>query len=178
MLKLLRVKPVLIKTVKDFDKIKGLIIPGGESTTISKLLDWFSLKEQILKKAKAGMPIWGTCAGAILLAKHVLNKGVVDKKVKGLNLMNISVERNAYGRQLDSFETALNFDFGAGDVKKIPAIFIRAPKIVSVGADCKILAEHRGEIAAVREGGFLATSFHPELINDLRVHKYFVEMCK
>ncbi|MDZ4209977.1 MAG: pyridoxal 5'-phosphate synthase glutaminase subunit PdxT, partial [Candidatus Curtissbacteria bacterium] len=168
----LSIKPVLIKTSADFEGIKGLIIPGGESTAISKLLNWFDLKKDILEFSKGGRPIWGTCAGAILLAKEVLD----GKGVKGLKLMDITVERNAYGRQLDSFETELEFNFEAKK-KKIPAIFIRAPQFVRIGAACKVLAQHKGEIVAVKEGGLLATSFHPELTNDLGVHEYFVRMC-
>ncbi|MFA5948318.1 MAG: pyridoxal 5'-phosphate synthase glutaminase subunit PdxT [Candidatus Gracilibacteria bacterium] len=175
-LKRARIDAILVKNKEDLREISGLIIPGGESTVISKLLKKFGLFEKILKSAKNGLRIWGTCAGAILLAKKIGNDGGVF----GLNLMNIEVERNAYGRQLDSFETKIDFKVdGVGrSVKKIDAIFIRAPKIVKVGKECEVLAKYKDEIVAVREGNFLATTFHPELTGDLSVHKYFEKMCE
>jgi len=160
---------VRVKHPEDLEEIKGLIIPGGESTTIGKLLRRFGLREAILKRVDEGMAIWGTCAGAILLAKKIVGSQQAD----GLELMNIAVERNAYGRQLDSFETPLEF---AGD--SVPAVFIRAPKIVSVGDNVKILAIYKNDIVAAREGNLLATTFHPELSEDLRVHRYFVGVCR
>lgn len=170
-------EPVLVKSVEDLASVSGLIMPGGESTTIGKLLRKYGMREEIIKRAKAGMPIWGTCAGAILLAKKIIG----EQKADTLGLMNISIERNAYGRQLDSFETQLEFDWGsAGQAYAgpgIPGVFIRAPKIVSVGKGVKILAQHKGEIVAAREKNFLATNFHPELAGDLSVHKYFAGMC-
>lgn len=168
-LKTLGVEPVLVKKIEDFKEIKGLIIPGGESTTIGKLLNWFNLKKEIIRYAKKGRPVWGTCAGAILLAKNIEGK----QKAETLNLMDITIERNAYGRQLDSFETEIEFN-----ASTVPGIFIRAPKIVAIGAEVKILAQYKGEIVAAREKNFLVTNFHPELTEDLTVHKYFVEMCK
>jgi 5'-phosphate synthase pdxT subunit len=163
---------VLVKKIADFDEVSGLIIPGGESTTIGKLLEKFELDKAIIAKFKKGMAIWGTCAGAILLAKRI----VEDSKVNGLKLMDVEVSRNAYGRQIDSFETEINFGVGK-DSKKIPAVFIRAPKISSIGKNVKILAKYKNEIIAAREGKLLATTFHPEMTNNLEVHKYFVKMC-
>lgn len=180
---------VLVKTVGDLRECSGLIIPGGESTTIGKLLKRFGLFEEIIRRAEKGMAVWGTCAGAILLAKKIIGQKrghVVDN----LNLMDITVSRNAYGRQLDSFETEIEFDFGKKDsrvrgndrggendnVKKIPAVFIRAPKIFSVGSAAKVLARCEEEIVAVREGNLLATTFHPEMTDDLKVHEYFIGM--
>lgn len=176
MLKKLGVEGVLVKNIADFKSIKGLIIPGGESTTIGKLLRRFGLRDEIIRLAKSGkLAVWGTCAGAILLAKKIIGNQQADT----LELMNIEIERNAYGRQLDSFETQVEFDLGAGSLGKVvPAIFIRAPMIVNIGKKVKVLATHKGEIVAAREGNLLATNFHPELTDDLEVHKYFVEMCK
>lgn len=171
-------EPVLVKTVEQLRQVRGLIIPGGESTTIGKLLRRFGLREEIIKRAKSGeLAVWGTCAGAILLAKKIIGKQQADS----LNLMDIAVERNAYGRQLESFETQLEFDLGSvgkayGGVG-IPGVFIRAPRIVSVGKGVKILAEYKGEVVAVRQKNLLATNFHPEMSDSLEVHKYFVGMC-
>lgn len=176
--KIKKIEPVLVKTVKDLEGIDGLIIPGGESTTIGKLLRKFGLRDEIIKRAKAGLPVWGTCAGAILIAKKITGKQTADS----LKLMDITIERNAYGRQIESFETQIEFDVGAyGKAvwgKVVDAIFIRAPKIVKVGKGVKILAIHNGEIVAARQGNLLATNFHPELTEDLSIHKYFAEMCK
>lgn len=174
----IKIEPVLVKTSETLAQVNGLIIPGGESTTIGKLLRRFGLRDLIIERAKKGMPIWGTCAGAILLAKKIVGKEQADS----LNLMDVVVERNAYGRQLDSFETQLEFDLGtygrdyAGP--GIPGVFIRAPKIVSVGEGVKILAQHKGEIVAARQKNILITNFHPELSESLEVHKYFAEMCE
>ncbi|MEK7673151.1 MAG: pyridoxal 5'-phosphate synthase glutaminase subunit PdxT [Patescibacteria group bacterium] len=175
--KIKNVEPVLVKNKKDLDQVKGLIMPGGESTTIGKLLRRFGLREEIIKRAKAGMPVWGTCAGAILLAKKIVGTQTAD----GLKLMDIAIERNAYGRQVDSFETQIEFDLGTygGDYfgKVVPAIFIRAPKILAVGKKVQILAKHRGEIVAARQGNLMASSFHPELTDSKEIHEYFVKMC-
>lgn len=166
---------VCVKKPEELEGLAGLIIPGGESTTIGKLMKRFGLDKAIIKKSEAtgaggegrGMAIWGTCAGAILLAKKVSGG-----EVEGLELMDIVVERNAYGRQIDSFETDLSFAFGV-----IPAVFIRGPKILSVGEDVEILASFQDEIVAARQGKFLATTFHPEMTRDLQVHRYFLAMC-
>ncbi len=182
MLKKCKVSVCLVKNKEQLSKINGLIIPGGESTVIGKLLKEFDLKDQIILLAKKGMPIWGTCAGAILLAKKIKtnSKNFSREKVEILNLMNIEIERNAYGRQIESFETKINFQN-----KEIPAIFIRAPKIINTGKKVQILAElkrpneknpHKKEIIAAREKNFLATTFHPELTNNLILHKYFIGM--
>jgi len=165
--------PVLVKTTDDLKKISGLIIPGGESTTISKLLDRFGLKNEIIKKVQKGMPAWGTCAGAILLAKKITE----NSKVTNLNLMDIEISRNAYGRQLDSFETEIVFDFG-NKKEKIPAVFIRAPRIIKFSKNTKILSRYNNDIVAAKEGGLLVTTFHPEMTSNLRVHEYFLDMCR
>lgn len=171
-----KIEPVLVKAAEDLEKVRGLIIPGGESTTIGKLLRRFGLREEIIRRAKSGeMAIWGTCAGAILLAKKIIG----SQKADTLELMDIEIERNAYGRQLESFETQVEFDLGFGTLGRIvPAIFIRAPMIVNVGKKVEVLARHNSEIVAARDGNLLATNFHPELTDDLLVHEYFLKMCR
>ncbi len=176
-----KVEPVKVKTVDDLKKVRGLIIPGGESTTIGKLLKRFGLKDEIIKLAKSGkLAIWGTCAGAILLAKKIVGDKQKDH-VEQLGLMDIAVERNAYGRQIESFETQLEFNLGPAanwyGSSVVSGIFIRAPKIVSVGKNVKILAKYKNKIVAVRQGKFLATNFHPELTDEINIHQYFVKMC-
>ena len=157
----------------ELEGLNGLIIPGGESTTIGKLADEFGLIEP-LQKFGAEKAIWGTCAGAILLSKDV------HRKQPLLNLMDIQVERNAFGRQVNSFQTyievpALNHA-GLGD-EPFHAVFIRAPLIESVNKDARILAQlPDGSIVAAEQGRLLATSFHPELSGDDRFHRYFLQM--
>lgn len=173
-----KVMPVLVKKVEDLKGLAGLILPGGESTVISKLIDRFSLREPIKERVKNGMCIWGTCAGAILLAKEIGG----DEKVNPLKLLDISIKRNAYGRQMDSFETEIQFDFGSGVVKKIPAVFIRAPKILRVGRGVKVLAKiGTNPIAVIADLGQravgMATTFHPEMTESALVHRYFAEAC-
>lgn len=165
---------VMVKKLEDLRRVNGLIIPGGESTTIGKLLERFGLGKEIVKRAEEGMPIWGTCAGAILIAKKIIGKQSADK----LNLMDITVERNAYGRQLDSQETEIEFLTGGEKVStKIPAVFIRAPRIAEVGKNVQILAKYEDDIVAARQEKLLATTFHPEMTDDTTVHRYFMDMC-
>lgn len=160
--------PVLVKTKADMVGLSGLIIPGGESTTIGKLLKKHQLDKEIVKQAHNGMAVWGTCAGAILLAKNVIG----DDKIHNLDLIDIDIARNAYGRQVDSFETHIKFN-----QKMIPAIFIRAPKIMRAGKDIDILAIYEDEVVAVKKNNILITTFHPELTSDKTVHEYFITMC-
>ena len=161
------VSPRLVRKPADLQGLSGLIIPGGESTTIGKLMWRFGLAKAILARAEQGdLLIWGTCAGAILLAKELS-----DERVEGLKLMDIEVQRNAYGNQLESFETNLDFK----SIGTIDAVFIRAPKIVKVGRDVEVLAEYDGEIVAARDGNFIASTFHPEMTDDIRVHQWFVK---
>jgi len=152
------------------DGLDGLIIPGGESTTIARLLHRWELVGPIRERARAGMGIWGTCAGAILLAERA---GDLDRE--GLRLMDIGVERNAFGRQVDSFEADIDVpELGA---EPYHAVFIRAPRITDVGpraAELSRLAD--GTIVAAREGRLLATAFHPELTPDDRFHRYFLDL--
>lgn len=164
------VTPVPVKKKEDFAQLDGLILPGGESTTISKLLNIFDIKDTILDLAHQGLPIWGTCAGMILLAKEI------EGEESHLNLMDITVKRNGYGNQLDSFNT-MEIIPKVSD-EKIPLVFVRAPYISRVGAEVDVLLELDGKIVAVEEKNLLATSFHPELAQDLTMHKYFVEKIK
>ncbi|MHB8645815.1 MAG: pyridoxal 5'-phosphate synthase glutaminase subunit PdxT [Thermomicrobiales bacterium] len=153
----------------DLDGLDGLIMPGGESTTIGKLMVQYRLDEPIRARARAGFPIWGTCAGMILLAKDI---GGLRQPLIGV--MDIVVERNAFGRQLDSFEADLAIP--AIGAEPFPTVFIRAPLIHAVSGETEVLARLAdGRIVAAREGNLLATSFHPELTHDDRLHRYFVD---
>lgn len=159
---------VEVKTLEALNSVDGLIIPGGESTTIGKLLDIFGLKEPLKKRIEDGMCVWGTCAGLILLAKNIVGEKPY------LDVMDITVRRNAYGRQIDSFNT--NQVIEEFSDKPIPLIFIRAPWIESAGSGVKVLCSLDGHIVAGREKNMLVTSFHPELSDDNTVHKYFADM--
>lgn len=164
----IRKKSDLSNAVNNND-IDGLIIPGGESTVIGKLLYDLDLFDDIKKLILEGLPVFGTCAGLILLAKEIEN----DSRTY-LGAMDIKVRRNAYGRQLGSFFTESEFK-GVG---VIPMTFIRAPYISSVGKNVEILSEVNGNVVAAKENNILVTSYHPELNDNLKVHKFFVEMCK
>jgi 5'-phosphate synthase pdxT subunit len=159
---------VVIKKAEQLTDIDGIIIPGGESTTIGKLMRTYHFLEPLHQFAAAGKPIFGTCAGLIILAKHIVGQEEVH-----LGLMDIEVARNAFGRQRESFETDLAF---AGIADGIKAVFIRAPLITQAGAGVEVLARHDGEIVAARQGHLLAASFHPELTEDTRLHTYFANM--
>ena len=163
----IRKKSDLNNAVSD-NRINGLIIPGGESTTIGKLLHDLNLFDDIKKLISDGLPTFGTCAGLILLAKKI----ETDDRVH-LGLMDIKVKRNAYGRQLGSFFTENEFKH----VGKVPMTFIRAPYITEVGKNVEILSEVDGNIVAAKENNILVTSYHPELNDDLQVHKFFISMC-
>lgn len=161
-----------IRNPKELDGISGIIFPGGESTAIGKLLDKNNLREPLIKKITEGLPAWGTCAGAILLAQN--------GSEYSLKVGDFDVERNAYGSQIDSFETPLNINIplikgGLGDLKNFPAIFIRAPKFTRVGQDVEILSEYQGTPVFVRDKNIWASTFHPELANDEGVHKAFIK---
>lgn len=168
MLSQLGVKGVEIRQLKDLDqKFDGIIIPGGESTVISKLLRELNMRDKLLEIINEGLPVFGTCAGLILLSS---NTG--DPKAVPLGLMECTAKRNAYGRQLGSFSTVADFE-GIG---KIPMVFIRAPYITDVSDQVQVLATVNEKIVAARQGRFFATAFHPELTDDLSVHKYFINM--
>ena len=172
MLTNLGIDAVEIRLPEQLDNIDGLIIPGGESTTIAQLLDIFDLKNSIITKAKSGMPIWGTCAGMIMLASSL-----TDKRPTPLNLMNTVVSRNAFGRQIDSFEE--DIEIKAIGHPKYRGIFIRAPMFIQIGEDVEVLAKlNNNNPVLVREKNLLASSFHPELTLDSRIHEYFIKMIK
>jgi len=170
MLQKLGAEAVPVKKVEELEGLDGLVIPGGESTTIGKLMHKYGLMEAVRQFGEAGNPIFGTCAGAILLAKEI--RGQADCH---LGLMDIKVERNAFGRQKDSFEVVLPV---AGVAADFPAVFIRAPYIVEVGERGQVLAKYEDKIVAARVDHYLACAFHPELTDDLRFHKYFLDMIK
>ena len=163
-------KTRIVKTAKDLDCIDGLILPGGESTAIGKLLDYFSLKEILQQKIISGLPVFGTCAGLILLAKNIENETNTH-----LATMDITVKRNGYGSQLDSFSTNLLIPTIDKNMP-IPLVFIRAPYITKTDKDVKILATLDNKIIAARQKNMLVSSFHPELTCDLRFHQYFLSM--
>lgn len=158
---------IKVKTIGDLEKVDRLIIPGGESTAIGKLAKIYGLDREIVKKGKEGMPIFGTCAGMILLA----NKVVGNDQIR-FSLIDIVVERNAFGRQVDSFEVDLKIEDFSG--KPFKAVFIRAPYIKKVGREVKVLAVFKEKIVMARQKNILVSSFHPELTEDLRVHEYFL----
>ncbi len=160
---------VAVRLPDQLDGLAGLIIPGGESTAIAKLMESYGFYEPVLARFGEGMALWGTCAGAILLARTVVD-GVAGQR--SLALMDIEVRRNAFGRQVDSFEADLRFD---DFDRPYRGVFIRAPWIESAGAGVEVLAQHGGKTVAAREGRLLATAFHPELTGDPRIHRYFME---
>lgn len=158
-----------VRLPRDLDGLTALIIPGGESTTITRLIDLYGLREP-LRAFAALKPVWGTCAGMIVMANEA-----ADLDREPLRLMDIEVQRNAFGRQVDSFETDLQI--AEVDGPPVRAFFIRAPLILSAGPEVKILAEIEGRgIVAARQGHLLVTSFHPELTEDGRMHRYFLSL--
>ncbi len=160
---------VEVRLPEQLEGLDGLIIPGGESTAIGKLAVKYGLKDAILRFAHAGKPVYGTCAGMIMLSNDV------GRDQPLLGPMDIKVERNAFGRQLDSFETDL--DIPAIGKEPFPAVFIRAPRIESVGDGVEVLSRLDDNTAvAARQANMIVTSFHPELTNDLRWHKYFLSL--
>ncbi|MZP29143.1 pyridoxal 5'-phosphate synthase glutaminase subunit PdxT [Heliobacterium undosum] len=190
MLQSLGCNVVQVRKPEQLDELDGLILPGGESTTIGKLMADFGLDAAILERAAQGMPLWGTCAGLILLAQRIERS-----EQKRLGLMDITAVRNAFGRQVDSFEIALDIaalngidalgalgaDEALGDDKALgvgafPAVFIRAPYIAEAGPDVQILARHEGKAVLARQGNLLAAAFHPELTKDDRMHRFFLKM--
>ncbi|MBP2653984.1 MAG: Glutamine amidotransferase subunit pdxT [Firmicutes bacterium] len=160
-----------VRKAVDVDGVDGLVIPGGESTTIGKMLVDWGLMDKIKSRATEGMAIYGTCAGMILLAKEI-----VGSQQPRLGLLDVSVRRNAFGRQRESFEADLYVpEFGEQPLR---AVFIRAPYIESAGAAVKVLAAVDGHIVIARQGKILVTAFHPELTQDDRIHRYFIDMVK
>lgn len=163
----LGIEPSVVKRTSELAGLSGIILPGGESTAIS-LLAAGSLREELRRLIREGFPFFGTCAGMILLANEV--EGKEETNIGGID---ITVARNASGRQVDSFETVLAVK-GIGD--DVPAVFIRAPYITRLGNGVTALAEHEGAVVMARQGNVLVTSFHPELTSDTRIHRYFVKM--
>ncbi len=161
---------VAVRQPEQLGDLNGLIIPGGESTAISKLMTTYGFYDPIRQQHSAGMAVWGTCAGAILIATQVLD-ALPDQEPIGI--MDIGVRRNAYGRQVDSFEADLEFKHLPGDDYR--GVFIRAPWIETLGEDVEALASHDGHVVAARQGDMLATAFHPELTGDPRVHRFFLD---
>jgi 5'-phosphate synthase pdxT subunit len=165
----LGVESIEVRNAEQLASCDGLIIPGGESTTISKLIDIFGLRGDLLAYIAQGNPVYGTCAGMIMLATEVLDEASGQQSLKA---MDISVRRNAFGSQLDSFEASVEFEGSPVEVA-----FIRAPIVEHVGENVQVLSKlSTGAIVAVREGNLLATSFHPELTGDSAVHEYFLGM--
>ncbi|RXJ01101.1 pyridoxal 5'-phosphate synthase glutaminase subunit PdxT [Anaerobacillus alkaliphilus] len=162
------VEVIVVKKLEQLNDLDGLVLPGGESTAMRRLIDKYGFFEPLKDFAKAGKPMFGTCAGLILMAKKL-----VGQQEGHLEVIDMEVERNAFGRQRESFEAELMVK---GIAEDINAVFIRAPLIKSVGEDVEILSKYNGEIVAVRQGQFIACSFHPELTNDVRFHQYFVEI--
>lgn len=161
---------VVVKRKEQLEEIDALIIPGGESTTMRRLIDKYDFMESLKEFAVSGKPMFGTCAGLILLAKSI--EGYSDPHI---GVMDVHVQRNSFGRQRESFEANLDI---AGVAEEFPAVFIRAPHIISAGENVEILAKHNDRIVAAREGQFLGCSFHPELTDDSRLTGYFIEMAK
>ncbi|MCF3119357.1 MULTISPECIES: pyridoxal 5'-phosphate synthase glutaminase subunit PdxT [Streptomyces] len=162
-----------VRRPEELAEVDGLVIPGGESTTISKLAALFGLLEPLRARVRDGLPVYGTCAGMIMLADKILDPRSGQETVGGIDMI---VRRNAFGRQNESFEAAVAVKGVEGD--PVEGVFIRAPWVESVGAQVDVLAEHEGHIVAVRQGNALATSFHPELTGDHRIHALFVEMVR
>lgn len=170
-LRKLGVEAVEVRLPEQLDGLDGLIIPGGESTSITLLMKNYRIAEAIGRLAKSGFPIFGTCAGMIVLAKELSDAGGVEP----VGAMDIKVTRNAFGRQVDSFEAELSIP--ALGEEPFTAVFIRAPKIESVGKNVQVLAKLAdGTVVAARQGKLLVTSFHPELTDDMRMHQYFLDM--
>jgi 5'-phosphate synthase pdxT subunit len=162
--------PVLVKTPENLASVEALVIPGGESTTIGKLLDRFGLLQPVVERARSGMSLFGTCAGMILMAKEIRGPEPAPHR---LNLMDIAVRRNAYGRQVDSFEADLDVETMDGP---LTAAFIRAPVVERVGDGVEVLAHWEHQPVLVRQGHLLAASFHPEITGEPRLHELFVSM--
>jgi len=170
-LKKLKAEAIPVRLPQQLEGLDGLIIPGGESTTITKLMVLYKLKNKIIELAKNNFPIFGTCAGMIVLARELSRSGGVEPT----GVMDIKVNRNAFGRQVDSFETEISIPV-LGE-KPLTGVFIRAPLIESVGKEAEVLARlDDGTIVAARQGKLLVCSFHPELTDDTRFHHYFLDI--
>ncbi|MDJ0464827.1 pyridoxal 5'-phosphate synthase glutaminase subunit PdxT [Streptomyces sp. H27-C3] len=160
-----------VRRPEELAELDGLVIPGGESTTMSKLASLFGMREPLRERIAGGLPVYGSCAGLIMLADKILDPRSGQETFGGIDMI---VRRNAFGRQNESFEATV--DVAGVEGGPVEGVFIRAPWVESVGAEVEVLAEHDGHIVAVRQGNALATSFHPELTGDHRVHQLFTEM--
>lgn len=164
------VEAVEVKTAENFKGLDGLILPGGESTTMRRLIDTYDLMKPLKQFISLDRPVFGTCAGLILLAERIAGSDICH-----IGMMNITVERNSFGRQVNSFEAPLNIkDVGRG----FPGVFIRAPHISEAGAGVDVLCEYEGRIVMARQNNLLGCAFHPELTGDQRVMSYFVKMVR
>lgn len=164
---------VTVRRLSELEAVDALVIPGGESTAMSHLLREFELLEPLRARLAEGMPAYGSCAGMILLASEILDAGVPGRAATPLKGIDMTVRRNAFGRQVDSFEGDIPFE---GLDSPVHAVFIRAPWVERVGPDVEVLGRAGEHIVAVRQGRMLATSFHPEVTGDRRVHKLFVDL--
>jgi 5'-phosphate synthase pdxT subunit len=164
---------IKVRRISELDSVDALVIPGGESTAMSKLLREFEMLEPLRTRLADGMPAYGSCAGMILLATEIADAGTPGREAVPLGAIDMTVRRNAFGRQVDSFEGAIAFE---GLDAPVHAVFIRAPWVERVGPDVKVLACAAGHPVAVRQGAMLATSFHPEMTGDRRVHQLFVDI--
>jgi pyridoxal 5'-phosphate synthase pdxT subunit len=162
-----------VRRRNELDAVDGLVIPGGESTAMSHLLRELDLLEPLRRRLADGLPAYGACAGMILLASEILDAGANGRQALPLRGIDITVRRNAFGRQVDSFEGDIAFQGLDGPVR---AVFIRAPWVERVGAGVQVLARAADHVVAVRQGSVLATAFHPEMTGDRRVHQLFVDM--
>ena len=163
-----------VKTPDQISKLDGLIIPGGESTMIGQLSLINGSLKKIKEKINSGMPVFGICAGLILLSKNAKDRVVGSTDQPLLDLLNVDVERNSFGRQRDSFEAEISMD--AINIPKFKGVFIRAPSIAEVGDNVDIISKFNEKIVAVKQGNILATAFHPELTTDVSLHKFFVKI--
>jgi 5'-phosphate synthase pdxT subunit len=164
-----------VRRPAELDGVRCLVIPGGESTTLSRLVDRTGLREPLLEFARQ-RPVMGTCAGLIMLAGELADEDPAVHGVRTLGVLDCTVRRNAYGRQVDSFTAPVVFDRLVSTGGPFPAVFIRAPRLVRVGPGVEVVARHDGVPVAVRQGRLLGLAFHPELTNDLRVHQAFLDL--
>ena len=165
---------IKVKTPEQLSKLDGLIIPGGESTVIGQLSLINGLLKQLKEKIESGMPVFGICAGLIILSKNAKDRVIGDTDQPLLDLLDVKVERNSFGRQRDSFEAKISLE--PVNISSFHGVFIRAPSITDVGNDIEVLSKFNEKIVAVKQGNILATAFHPELTTDISLHKYFVKI--
>lgn len=165
-----------VKTPEQISDLDGLIIPGGESTVIGTLSLVNGSLKKIKEKIASGMPVFGICAGMIMLSKKAKDRIVGEMDQPLLDFLDVKIERNAFGRQKDSFESEISMD--KIGISKFPGVFIRAPSIIETGKDVEVLSKFNEKIIAVKQGNILGTSFHPELTGDISLHKYFVSLIK